>query len=232
MLVAASFGSRLFCRVVLIVVDRPADVILPAGDLLALLLRQVAVVRCAIVCHLTINVSLAALDIARLPRRHLAGAYAIGDAILLVGRAIVYRGHGRCLRASVIDGGKLAAVPARCFAVADLAGRRRDSALAHRGLLLRIGASVDAALAAVVAYAVIVVHHDSPVIDVVDTRYVDVIHAAVVGEGAMIPVAAFITAARVPEAVVHAAVEADVRPPVTGVEDVGAAAPSPVPGSP
>src|ERR1700751_5291075 len=72
--------------------------------------------------------------------------------------------------------------------------------------------------------------------DVVDDRLVvngnigdgDVVHGAVVEEVVVSPIAAFIAAAEVAEAIIHAAIKADVRSPVARVPYVHAVAPSPV----
>ena len=115
---------RLSRRIVLVVIDRPANVVLPLIDLLMLLLRQAAVIRSAIIRCLAVDAGLAALDVTSLTRCHLARPHAIRDAILLVEGAIVYRPHRSRLRSSVIDRGKLVAIPARSIAMADLARRR------------------------------------------------------------------------------------------------------------
>src|SRR6202035_5244845 len=61
---------------------------------------------------------------------------------------------------------------------------------------------------------------------------VHVHHGGVVGEVAALPTSALKALAAIAKAVVHAAVEADVRSPVAGVEEEGATAPAPVAGSP
>src|SRR5262245_2923109 len=94
--------------------------------------------------------------------------------------------------------------------------------------LFMVRASIDATMSAVVADAVDgVVIHDGLVVNV-NIGDGHVVHAAVVIEPAVTPIATFITIAEVSESVVYAAVEADVRPPVSGMPDVEAVTPSPV----
>ena len=66
-----------------------------------------------------------------------------------------------------------------------------------------------------------------------DDGYVHVVHVGVVEEVPVVPAAALITAPAVAEAIVNAAIEADVLPPIAFMEDEHAAvAPAPVAGSP
>ena len=67
-------GLGLRVRIVLIVRDRAADVVLPLIDLLVLLRGQVAAVRRAIIRNLTIDACLTTLDVPCLTRCHLPGA--------------------------------------------------------------------------------------------------------------------------------------------------------------
>src|SRR5437879_2433507 len=75
---------RLSVFVVLIVIDRSADVILPLIDLLALLPGQVAAVRRSIIRDLAIDARFPVLDVPGLSRRHLPGTNPLGNALLLV----------------------------------------------------------------------------------------------------------------------------------------------------
>jgi hypothetical protein len=72
----------------------------------------------------------------------------------------------------------------------------------------------------------------SLVVNIVDVRCVYVIHRTVVVEGSMIPISAFITAATVAIAIVHAAIKADMLTPVAAMPDVRVIAPAPVTWSP
>jgi hypothetical protein len=119
-----------------------------------------------------------------------------------------------------------------CFAlVLDLSGHGRDSGTAH-GFDFGWPRSVsDAASASVVGDAGVVVDDDRTVVDVGDTR-VDAVNGAIVVEVIAVPVAAVIADAGVSEAVVDAAVEADVRAPEATVKAPAVAIPAPVAGGP
>ena len=106
-------------------------------------------------------------------------------------------------------------------------------AIAIRGHFRGRGTSVETAVTAVIADAADVAFVDHrAVVDVVNVGDVYVIHRAVVEEMIVIPVAALVAEAAIAEAVVHAAVKADVRAPVTDVPEITAAAPTPVARSP
>ena len=70
------------------------------------------------------------------------------------------------------------------------------------------------------------------VVNIVNVRDVHVIHRAVVVEGPVIPIPAFIADTTIAKAVVDATVEADMRAPVALIPSVGVAAPTPITGSP
>jgi hypothetical protein len=80
--------------VVLVLVDRMAQIVLLVVDLLPLLLRQPAIIGRAIVADLAVQVGFARLHISGLARSQLAGNDAVGDAILLVLTALVDRRIG------------------------------------------------------------------------------------------------------------------------------------------
>src|ERR1700722_7148428 len=65
-------------------------------------------------------------------------------------------------------------------------------------------------------------------VDVADRAHIDVVVHAVVEEVAAVPVAALIAEANVAEAVVDAAVEADVQAPMAGIEEIAATVKAPV----
>jgi len=94
--------------------------------------------------------------------------------------------------------------------------------------------NVDAATAAVVRDAVDggVVDDDRAVVDVGDSRDVDVVDGAVVVEVTALPVATVIPAAGVPVAVVDATVEANVWPPEAAMKEVDTVEEAPVAGGP
>ena len=120
---------------------------------------------------------------------------------------------------------------ARC----DLCGDGRGVAFVHGSDFRRARLDIDAAVTSVVADAVgglcavvDVVHDDCTVVGVVVDAGADVGDGTVVVEVIALPVAAEEAEANVSEAVVDAAVEADVGAPIAAVEAVMHAAPAPV----
>jgi len=69
---------------------------------------------------------------------------------------------------------------------------------------------------------------DPAVIEGVDVQAADVVVGTVVIECPASPVAAVITMAPISKAIAHAAIEADMRPPVAGVKQIGPAVPAPI----
>ena len=86
-LITSWFRARLGCVVVLVLVNRPADVVLSLVDLLAFLPGEVSAVCGAVVCDLAVDAGLAAFEVARLACGELPGANSLSDALLLVVRA-------------------------------------------------------------------------------------------------------------------------------------------------
>src|SRR5208283_4817052 len=78
----------------------------------------------------------------------------------------------------------------------------------------------------------IVIHDHVALVHVPHIDDIDIHDGAVIEEAAATPLAAPEADAAVSEAVVNAAIEADVRSPVAGVPRIKAAAPSPVAGGP
>ena len=101
----------------------------------------------------------------------------------------------------------------------DLRIHRTHATFSERCFFLCAGARIDAALPAVVADSVHgdVVDDGLVDVDISDDGGVNAADSSVVVEAVSAPVAAFITSAVVAEAIVHAAVEADVRAPVSGM---------------
>jgi len=93
---------------------------------------------------------------------------------------------------------------------------------------------LNAAVTTVVADTVdgIVIHDNSLVVNIPDVGYVYVGHATVVVEVASTPLATVKTVAGVAEAVINAAIESDMRSPVSHVKDVELFVPFPPSGSP
>jgi hypothetical protein len=109
----------------------------------------------------------------------------------------------------------------------NLCGHGRSAWAAHGCDLGRLRPCVDAASAAIVGDAGVVIDDDGAVVDVGDVD-VDVVDGAVVVEVIAVPIAAVVADAGVAEAVVDATVEADVRPPEAAVEAPAVLVPAPV----
>ena len=105
---------------------------------------------------------------------------------------------------------------------------RRNVPLGHGRAFLGGRYCPHAAGAAVVADPRIVNDRHVLLVDVGDVGRAEIIDALVVGEPAIVPAAALVAGAAIAEAVIDAAVEADMRPPVADIEDVVAADPAPV----
>jgi hypothetical protein len=73
---------------------------------------------------------------------------------------------------------------------------------------------------------------DGPAINIMEIAADHVIYRAIVVEGAVIPVAAFISHTAVAIAIIHAAVKADLCAPVAFVPGVATPTPTPIAGSP
>jgi len=114
--------------------------------------------------------------------------------------------------------------------VLPLRGHRWSMGLAHGHKLLRRGTGIQSAAPANIAHAIIgdVVDVGPVDIDIAHARTVHVIDRSVVPKMAALPVAAIVAVADVAEAVVDAAIEADVNAPVTVVPVVAVAVVAPV----
>ncbi|CUI67571.1 Uncharacterised protein [Achromobacter xylosoxidans] len=125
---------------------------------------------------------------------------------------------------------ELRAVAARLARKAALHIGGRMVGFVARGDLARVGAPLDAGGAAVVADTAIVdvVDHHGVVVHVGHARDVHVGHGAVVEEAVTIPVATDVADADVAEAVVDAAVKADMRSPIAGMPEIDAVHETPI----
>ena len=112
----------------------------------------------------------------------------------------------------------------------DLRRHRSSMRLPDGRNFRRARAQLDAAIPAIEADPVVVVYNHIAVVDVVHHRDVDIVDTAVIEEVAGVPVATLIARPHIAEAIVHAAVEADVRAPVAVEEAVAAVGISPVAG--
>jgi len=184
-------------------------------------------------------------------RRVLFGTLAVGLTLMTIGCWLAFgtcrragvsvegrrAGSGGYRRAPVVRGGKLRAVLCGEVLVLRLDAGRLDVLLMHGLSFLRVGTSLDAARATVEAGVACihdgVVHDDVAVdINVGELAATEVGDGAVVEEVASAPLAAVKAYAAVTKAVVNAAIETDVRAPVTAVEEIDAAFPAPVGGRP
>jgi len=130
-----------------------------------------------------------------------------------------------------------APVGASRFHVLHLNRGRSHVMLVHRHALFGTRIVTDAARAAVVRDVVIVddcrVIDDRPIhVRIVDDGSIHVHDRGVIGKIAAMPLSAHEANAHVAESIVHATVEANVRSPVSGMEDVQATGPAPVRWSP
>src|SRR5579883_778989 len=107
--------------------------------------------------------------------------------------------------------------------------RRREMGLTGVGFVFRRGLGFYAALAAIIAdIGDVPVDRDVLHIDVADRHIAEIVDRAIVEEDAMLPTAAFVPFSGIAVAVVDAAIEADARSPIAGMEDIGAGDPGPV----
>src|SRR5271165_4938349 len=113
-----------------------------------------------------------------------------------------------------------------CRCVLNVALMRRS-----RLLCTRLGSNPAAAAAVADAVDADVVDHRF-VVHVSDVHRTDIHYGAVVVQMLALPVAAFVAVTAVAVAVIDAAVESDVRPPIAAVPNVCAVCPPPIPGSP
>lgn len=134
-------------------------------------------------------------------------------------------------RMTVVVGERQCRILRRRFRVPRLLAGRSHMVLVRGGELLRRRSHRGAAGTAVVADVGRVVD-DGLVVDVSDRDIRDVVDGTVVEEVAAAPITALIADAGVAEAIGDAAVEADGRSPITGVECVDAIVPAPIAGRP
>lgn len=132
--------------------------------------------------------------------------------------------------APLVDPGKVSAVGFGGPRMLDLGRHGRCVLLANRHDFGRPRSSLDAASAAVVAHIVddgrIIDHF--VVVDVADNRRIHVVDGPVVSEVIAVPIAALVAEANIAEAVVDAAVVADVATPISTVKSVPPAIITPI----
>jgi len=97
------------------------------------------------------------------------------------------------------------------------------------GRLFRSGrAGRDSARASVITHVVYrdIIHCHGLIVDVGDVG--DIVHGSIVEESTVVPISALIAYPNVAKAIVNAAIESDVRPPIAFVKDKDAITPTPV----
>src|SRR6266852_1387602 len=230
-LVLMFLGRPVGLVVVFVVVDLPARFVLLAIHVSPLLGRQLAAVRRAIVADFSIDVSLAIFNISGLARSQFTGLHAVPDALLLPGFPRVDVAHRGRAWSAVIFRSEVRPVGAGVVLVRGLLPRRLKVLLPPVRLLSGAFPRTDSAGSAVEAGAVHRrVAHDHSLVDVRVVNHCGVYarHRRVIGKVFASPLAAAEADAAVSVAIVHAAIEADVRAPVAGMEDVHAFIPSPI----
>jgi hypothetical protein len=121
----------------------------------------------------------------------------------------------------MIDCGKLLTIRRRLLNMGSLSRYRRHGALVYRGDFRGNRPHVEAPVPAVVADVVYdSVVDDSAVVNVMNDVNVHVGDRPVISEYIVVPIAAFVASAHIAEAVIDAAVEADVGSPKTAMPAV------------
>jgi len=136
--------------------------------------------------------------------------------------------------AAMVYAGKLRPVGAGDVLILDLCPHGRGMCLMTSRQFRGPGAHLQSALSAVEAHtcAAAVVSADAAVVNVMHHGDVHIVDRAVVIEVSAAPVAALVADADIAKAVVHAAIEADMRTPVATVKPIAVIVVAPVAGRP
>ena len=135
-------------------------------------------------------------------------------------------------RATPVHVVKLLAILRGLTLVLDLGGHRRSAGTAEGCDLCRPWPYVNAAATAVIGDTRPVIDDHRAVVDMSDVDDVNAVDGAVVVEVVAVPIAAIVAISGVTEAVVYAAIEADMQTPVAAVEAPAVVVPAPVSGRP
>src|SRR5690348_8404641 len=135
-LIPARLHAGLGTVVVLVLVDGPADVVLPLVHLTSLLRGQAATVRGAVGRNLVMDARLTTLQVARLARGQLAGADSLSDPLLLVVRTLAGPRKRRVLRMPAVHRNQIAAVIRRHLEMVLLRHRGLEVLLMFPALLI------------------------------------------------------------------------------------------------
>ncbi len=141
-------------------------------------------------------------------------------------------GSCRYFRPAVVHRRPLRTIVARQLFMLGLHRSRTDVSLACCSFLGSTGPGIDSSLSAVVANTIHGVVNHRGVVGVVNVGDVYAIHGSVIVKISTVPITALIAVTVVAIAVVNAAIEPNLRTPVSGIPHVGVAAPSPVAGCP
>src|ERR1700688_3672041 len=111
---------------------------------------------------------------------------------------------------------------------------RLDVLFSCRPLFLGGLSRANATITPVIADArrIVIVVGNSAVVGIVNDRHIDVVYRPIVGETFAFPASAEIANSHVTEAVIHAAIKSNMRPPITGIPVIAAVAPTPIARSP
>jgi hypothetical protein len=138
----------------------------------------------------------------------------------------------RYRRPAVVLPREQSAVLARGAFMLQLRRKRAAMRFVGVGCLLRRGTCGYSALSAVVRHVCIIVYDDGLVVDIGDVCDIHISHRPVIEKFATAPFAAGEAFAEVSEAVINAAVESDMRAPISGIPNIEAVVPTPVSGGP
>jgi hypothetical protein len=116
--------------------------------------------------------------------------------------------------------------------ILELGCHGRSSRAAEGGNLGGTGTHIEAASAAVIGDTAVIGDYDCAVVDVGDVDHVNAVDGAVVVEVVAVPITAIVAVAGVAEAVVDAAIEADMQAPVAAIESPAVVVPAPISGRP
>ena len=151
---------------------------------------------------------------------------------LLHRRVILARCSGRChLRMPAIHRGKVATIRMRHLHMVLLLSRCTNMVLPRKRSLLSRLTRLNPACAAIEARPVVdrrAVNHRIVDVRIVDHGPVHIDDCGVIRKAVADPAPSAKTDATITESIVHAAIEANVRPPVPSMKDICATAPAPV----
>ena len=213
-------------------VNLTAGVVLPPVDVLPFLRCQPATVRVPILMDGAIDVALTIFGACCFAAGHLTTAHSLSNATLLVVGASIHTVASCDSWIAVVAQVELSWISGRHIAVQDLLRRRLEVLFAICLHLCRSCVHIDTAGTVEADAAVVVVIDDGAVIRVMDDGGIDVHDGRVVEEVAAMPVSTAEAETSVAKAVIHAAVEAHVRSPITGMPSIDTPGIPPITGRP